>query len=54
MPRKKSSVIDTNSCSDASAIKGIKSRQRYLDAEELVHLLTVAEGIADWLADLIL
>lgn len=46
--------IDSNPGKHADKIKGITPRQRFLDAKEIVTLLTKAEKTADWLPDFIL
>ena len=50
----KSGHLEANPGRHADKIKGITPRQRFLDAEEVVRLLTKAEEIADWLPDFIL
>lgn len=50
----RSGHIEKNPCNGSDKIRGIKSRQRFLDAEEMLRLLAVAEKEADWLYDLIL
>ena len=49
-------VLDANPGlnADTAWIKGIKGRQRFLEAEEIVLLLAKAEEAADWLPDFIL
>ncbi len=46
--------IDANPCRHADPIRGIVGRQRFLDGDELVRLLAVAQDVADWLPDFIL
>jgi integrase len=46
--------IEKNPCDNSDKIRGINRRQRFLDAEEILILLSKAEEEADWLADLIL
>lgn len=50
----KAGHLDGNPGRHADKIKGITPRQRFLDAGEVVHLLTKAEDAADWLPDFIL
>ena len=50
----KAGHLETNPGRHADKIKGITPRQRFLDAEEVVRLLTKAEETADWLPDFIL
>ncbi len=50
----RSGHIDKNPCNGSDKIRGIKARQRFLDAEEIIRLLGAAEKEADWLYDLIL
>ena len=50
----RSGHIDKNPCNGADKIKGIKARQRFLSAEEMLKLLAAAETEADWFADLLL
>ena len=46
--------IKKNPCDNADKIPPAPPRQRFLDAEEVVRLLTKAEETADWLPDFIL
>lgn len=46
-------VIDQNPCNKANVIKSDPGRQRFLEAEEIVRLLTAAESTAVWLRDAI-
>ena len=46
-------LISANPCQHADKIRGIVGRRRYLSGEELTRLLAAAEGIADWLPDII-
>jgi len=46
--------IEANPCRHAAPIRGIVARQRFLDGDELVELLAVAEQVANWLPDFIL
>jgi integrase len=46
-------IIDSNPAIDIEAIKGTFSRERFLDAEEIVRLLVAAEEVELWLADII-
>ena len=50
----KNGHLETNPGLHADKIKGITPRQRFLDAEEIVRLLAMAEEAADWLPDFIL
>jgi len=46
-------LITANPCQHADKIRNIVGRRRYLSGEELTRLLVTAEGIADWLPDII-
>jgi integrase len=50
----KSGHIEANPCRHADPIRGVVARQRFLDGDELVALLAVAEQVANWLPDFIL
>ena len=50
----KNGHLEANPGRHADKIKGVTPRQRFLDAEEIVRLLTKAEEAADWLPDFIL
>lgn len=50
----KTGQLETNPGKHADKIKGITPRQRFLDAAEIVTLLSKAEETADWLPDFIL
>jgi len=43
-----------NPSADASPIRGVVGRQRFLDGDELVRLLAAAGDVEDWLADFVL
>jgi integrase len=46
--------LDENPCRHADPIRGAAARQRFLEGDELVRILAIAEGVAQWLPDLIL
>jgi integrase len=50
----RSGYLETNPGRYADKIKGIAPRQRFLDSEETIRLLTKAEETAEWLPDFIL
>lgn len=50
----KNGHLEANPGQHADKIKGVTPRQRFLDAEEIVRLLTKAEEAAEWLPDFIL
>lgn len=45
---------DSNPCTNATRIRGIVGRRRFLQGSEMVELLAKAETVADWLPDYIL
>lgn len=47
-------LIERNPCQNAEPVKGGAGRMRFLEAEEVVTLLTKAQETADWLPDFIL
>jgi integrase len=45
--------LTDNPATKISPIKGIQARQRFLSAEEIIHLLACADKVEAWLADII-
>ncbi len=50
----KEGMIHRNPCDHCDPIRNAGGRQRFLEGQELVGLLAKADGVADWLPDLIL
>ena len=50
----KGGLIGENPITKANSITGVAGRQRFLDLEEILKLLTACEKEADWLSDLVL
>lgn len=46
--------LESNPCANAERVRGIVTRQRFLDAGEVVRLLECARETAEWLPDFIL
>ena len=45
----KGGLIGDNPITKANSITGVVGRQRFLDLEEILKLLTASEEVADWL-----
>lgn len=50
----RSGMLASNPCTNSDRITGIEFRQRFLEAEEVLALYTMAKEKSDWLADFIL
>lgn len=50
----RSDVLSSNPCTNSDKITGIQFRQRFLEADEVLALYTMAKEKSDWLADFIL
>jgi integrase len=46
--------LDENPCRHADPIRGAAARQRFLEGQELISLLTAAQAVTEWLPDVIL